>query len=454
MKNRIKILLAVLMLLLVTVFVCSCSDESDVIPEGTVTVKYDANGGTFTTNTAVIKDSYACEDLIVNRFGKYEIPLIDPNNGIRGAANSFLASKSGYFLAGWYAKLPAVDENGNAIDEDGALVSESGKPQATALKKWDFENDTFQFDVRDYEKGEIILELVAMWIPEFTFEFYDLDTGKLLKVHSFDPMYVDGLELPTWNEETGKLDMKAFPVVDGKTYAAVYRDPHGLLRVTTDKIYHGGIIDEATATAIGSVEKLYVDMNEGHWYNIYTAEQFLDAKDLSGNYNILADLDFEEDGWIDEFMYGEFTGTIRGNGHTLKNITYYQSSASKSNAALFGSIATGAVIEDVNFENLNFVIETGSRLPGASFALFAGVLDRGAVIDNITINGKLTVAPTPYITEDTIIGLFCGTGDPGNVDISGILAEALPPESEYDSGLEISVDGNAVIIVVIPAEEE
>ena len=314
----------------------------------------------------------------------------------------------------------------------------------------------YEFAAKDYDDGEIILELEARWIPEFSFEFYDLDTGKLLKVYSFDPLYVQSLELPEWDEESGTLDMKSFPEVEGKTYKAVYLDPHGIERVDGDKVYHTGIesIDYENATATDTVAKLYVDMNEGKWYNIYTAEQLVEAKDLSGNYNILADLDFTEDGWVEEFIDGEFTGSIRGNGHTIRNLTYYQSSASMSYAGLFGTVSSEAVIEDVTFENLSFTIETGSRLPGASFALFAGVLEDGAVIDNLTISGKLTVTPTPYITENTIIGLFCGTGDPGNVDISGIRWEALPPESEYDTGLSLTVDGNTVTVEVIPAEEE
>jgi hypothetical protein len=93
-------------------------------------------------------------------------------------------------------------------------------------------------------------------------------------------------------------------------------------------------------------------------------------------------------------------------------------------------------------------------LPGASFGLFTGTLADGAVIENLSINGKLTVTPTPYITENTIIGLFSGSGDPGDIDVSGIRVEALPPESEFDSGIALTVDGNVVTVVIIPAEEK
>ena len=452
MKNRIKLLFAILTLLLTLVLVTSCG--GDGAEAGTVVVRYNANGGTFTTNTYVETDRYTVSELPENRYGNYEIPLVDPSDKIRGEENAFLASRPGYFLVGWYAAYPVTDESGTILDADGNSAIESGKTPAYTYEKWDFANDTFELKKGSYTDGGVVLDVVAMWLPEFSFEFYDIDTGELLKEHSFDPMYVDSLNVPMWDSESGKLNMYDFPTVDGKTYQAVYLDSHGIEMVESDKIYHTGEIDYESITAEGATQKLYVKMNSGAWYNIYTAEQFVNAKDPAGNYNILADLDFSEEGWVEEFIDGEFTGTIRGNGHKLKNITYYQSSTSSTNAGLFGVIADGALIEDVIFENLNFTIETGSRMPGASFGLFTGSLSSLATLENVSVSGKLTVTPTPYITESTIIGLFCGTGDPMDMDISGIRCVALAPESDYDTGLSLTVVGNTVNITVIPAKEK
>lgn len=440
MKNRIRILLTVLMLLLATVLITSCGDEAPYASYGNVvTVEYDANGGTFTTNTSVVKDSYRVSDLPVNRFGNYMLPLIDPDDDVRGAENAFLASKSGYFLAGWYVE----SQTENA---DGTI--------GYTYEKWNFGEDYYELKEKTFSPDVPVLRLVAMWIPEFSFDFYDIDSGKFISSYKFDPMYVDGIKLPEWNTEEGKLDMRDFPKVEGKTFTAAYYDPHGINRINTESISHTGTIDTATATANNPVMNIYVEMNEGAWYNIYTAEQFVEAKDLAGNYNILADLDFSEEGWIDEFINGEFTGSIRGNGHKFKNITYSQSSASDTSAGLFGSVASGALIEDVIFENLDFTIETGSRMTGASFGMFTGVLADGAILDNVQINGKMTVTPTPYITKATTIGLFCGTGNPGNIDITGIRCTALDPESEFDSGLALTIEGNTVTVTVIPPKQD
>ena len=439
MKNRIRILLTVLMLLLATVLITSCGDESPYASYGDViTVEYNANGGTFTTNTAVVKDSYRVSDLPTNRFGNYMLPLVDPSDSVRGSENAFLASRSGYFLAGWYIETSTTDTDVNITYN---------------YEKWNFGEGFYELKEKNYTPETPVLKLVAMWLPEFSFEFYDIKTGKLIQDYKFDPMYVDGIKLPEWDEEEGKLDMHDFPTVDGKTFVAAYYDSHGTQRIDTESVTQTGKIDTAAITAEGSVMKIYVDMNEGACYNIYTAEQFVSIADPAGNYNILADLDFSEEGWVDKFISSEFTGSIRGNGHTLKNIEYTQSATSDVNAGLFGSIAAGALIEDVTFENLHFTIETGSRLPGASFGLLTGTLADGTTLENVNINGKLTVAPTPYITESTIIGLFCGTGDPGDIDVSGIRVEALEPEIEGDQGIKLHVDGNVVTVEIIPAAD-
>lgn len=430
-KNRITLLLAALMLLLCLMCVSACSQEE---AEGTVSVRYNANGGTFTTNTYTVIDTYSLSELPKNGSGGYEVPLVDPSDSRRGEENSFLASRSGYFLVGWYA----------AFESDGE----------TAYQRWDFSSDTLELDEKSAREGGVVLDVYAMWLPEFTYEFYELSTGNLLKAHRVDPMYVDSLLLPEWDEETGKLDMHDFPEVEGRTYKGLYLDPHGIESVTDERVYHTGKIDYEAIEATDTVMKLYVDTYDTVTYNVYKAEHLIDAADPTATYNIMCDLDFSEDGWADEFIYGEFSGRIYGNGHKLSNITLYQSSTSKTDAGLFGVVKDGAVFEDVMLENVNFYIETGSRMVGASFGLFAGVLEEGAEISGVSINGKITVTPSPYITSGTVLGLFCGTGNHKDIDISGIRCVALAPESDYDTGLSLLVDGNTVKITVIPAKED
>ena len=424
-------LIASLALLLAALFITSCSAEE---PTGTVVVRYNAGEGTFTANTYTVTDTYSLSELPKDREGNYLLPLVDPSDARRGKENAFLASRSGYFLVGWYANLGTAEE-----------------PE---YKKWDFSSDVYKLDKDTVGNGTVVLDVHAMWLPEFSYEFYDLNSGALLKSHKVDPVYVKSLKLPEWDEETGKLDMHDFPEVEGRTYRALYLDPHGTEPYEGEWIFHTGVIDYESIASSGSAMKLYVDTYDSITYNVYKAEHLLDAADPAATYNIMCELDFAEDGWSDKFMDGHFTGKILGNGHKLKNITLYQSSTSKTDAGLFGVVKSGAVFEDVIFENVNFFIEAGSRMVGASFGLFAGVLEEGVELTGVSINGKITVTPSPYITSSTVLGLFCGTGNPGDIDISGIRCVALEPESDYDTGLSLRIDGNTVRITVIPAKED
>ena len=56
-------------------------------------------------------------------------------------------------------------------------------------------------------------------------------------------------------------------------------------------------------------------------------------------------------------MYGNFNGTIKGNGHTIKNVTIEQTNNSKVNAGLFGYLAETSSLSDLTFENVTFAGE-------------------------------------------------------------------------------------------------
>ena len=107
MKQKIKVLLLTALTLGSICLFTACGNEQtpyEINDEEnyTVSVKYDANGGVFTTNTSVIVDSYNISDMKAQD-GVVEIPLITPDDKSR-EDDAFKATKSGYFLAGWYAE--------------------------------------------------------------------------------------------------------------------------------------------------------------------------------------------------------------------------------------------------------------------------------------------------------------------------------------------------------------
>ena len=362
-----------------------------------VSIKFDANGGFFTTNTAVIVDSYQLADLPKDANGDAKIALLSPDDTQRGK-EAFTAVKNGYFLAGWYTQRTGEGET------------------ATYENKWDFEKDVYIVNADGtYTASEPVLTLYAAWIPLFEIEIYDLNSGSMTGNAVFSPLEMDieHIQLPAWDEKTGSVLMGKFPKYDGYTWGDVYLDAEGTQKVDTAEIAHTGKVNFDNATAEDGKMKLYVDYMEGEWFRITSANQLSSNASVSGNYILDADIDFTDQIWPTALMHGNFTGTILGNGHKISNITITQTNNSKVNTGLFGQLTENAVISDVTFEKATLVIEGGTRIMGASFGLLAGTVSDKAQLTNVNVSGKVQIAADAYFgTEDYVIGLLCGMGEP------------------------------------------
>lgn len=401
----------------------------------TVSVKYDANGGTFTTNTSVIVDSYSLSDAGADSRGKARFALLSPDDTRRGN-DAFTPVYNGYFLAGWYAQRTET-------------LNEAGESIYVYAQPWDFENDLLEVDAQaTYSAQEPVLTLYAAWIPLFCVEYYDLETGELLDSYLFDPDGEEELTVPAWDPESGLLEMYAFPQRKGYTFAGAYYDRQGTQPVETASVEHPGQVDPASGTGKDTTLKLYLAWEEGEWFHIYHAEQFTDHASLSGNYVIYADLDFTDEIWPTSLMYGNFTGTIRGNGHTFRNINVTQTNNSKVNAGLFGHLTESAVITDLTLENVTFTIKTGTRVTGASYGLLAGTIAADATLNGVKIaSGTLQIDSGCYFgADDYSIGLLCGMGDAAKVAYDNIRCQAT---GDAPDTVSITVDGNAVTVNIV-----
>lgn len=440
MKPKTKSLLLILSALLVVLLCSGCAMQTTPYVTNdednyTVSVRFDANGGVFTTNTSIITDSYNIDEIEKNSSNEAEIALISPDNPARGN-DAFTAVNSGYFLAGWYKECTeAVDSEGNT--------------SYTYSGKWDFDNDVLKVDAgKEYTSSEPVLTLYAAWVPLFEIEFYDLATGEFVDELKFDPTAQSEFNMPAWDEETGAIEMYDFPEREGYTLNAVYlgEDENDSLTAYTDEtITHPGVVNYETGTAENSVLKLFVDYTEGEWYRIYTAEQFVESANLNGNYEILADLDFSDEIWPTSFMYGNFNGTIKGNGHTVKNIGLTQTNNSKVNAGLFGYLTETAEISDITFENVTFTIKSGTRVVGTSYGLFAGTISADADIHDVQIlKSSLLIDSSCYFgVDDYSIGLACGMGDSEVFDKVEIECSVV---GENPDSISVTTNGNAVTL--------
>ena len=421
MKSKKKLIFLCLLLVMTVAVLAGCGDPNPYqVNDGmnhTVSIQYDANGGSFTSvNSPVLVDSYDITGLKTNAAGMVELPLLNPAHESRGddAKN---AQKNGYFLVGWYQERTEVtDANGNKT--------------YTYAKPWDFENGRVSVDPgKDYTAKEPVLTLYAAWAPLFEIEYYALGSDEAMKTVTINPNEGLDVKVPVWNEETGALDMKDFPEKEGYTFTAAYYDSQKTQAVDTETVTHPGVINKDDATVSGGKLKLYLDWKEGKWFKITTAQQFIKAFSPSGCYEILADLDFTGKTWPTTLMYGNFTGTIQGNGHTISNVELKQTSNNKMNCGLFGTVAEGACLENITFENITFSVEAGTRLQGAAYGLFAGSVSENANVQNVMITGSLMQIHAGANLNTVSLGLISGYGDAG-LDSSGITCVAVNKQGE------------------------
>ncbi len=398
----------------------------------TVSVKYDANGGFFTTNTFVMVDSYDISALPVDGDGNAQLALIAPDHTARGN-DAFAAVNNGYFLAGWYAQR---------ID--------NGDGTYTYADKWDFDADRLPVAAgAAHTSGQPVLTLYAAWVPLFQVEFCDRATGDVLGTYTFDPSLNEQIRLPAWDKATGTIAMNDFPAVAGRTFEAAWYDKAGKQAVDTDTVSHPGTVDYATGTAQNGTMQLYVDYMDGEWYHIYSVEQFVKNANLAGSYVLHTDLDFTDAIWPTAFMYGNYTGTIQGNGHTISNVQVIQTNNSKANAGLFGRLAETSRLEDVTFENATLTIQSGTRVAGTTFGLLAGTVADGAVLQNVAIpSGAVNIDSTRcyFGADDYVIGLICGFGDAQGIDAAGISCAVV---GDNPDTMQVEVDGNEVVLTIV-----
>ncbi|MBQ3081040.1 MAG: hypothetical protein IJC49_01140 [Clostridia bacterium] len=439
MKLKLKSLIAGLILPAAMLFAAGCGSDPTPyeVNDGkgyTVSVKYDANGGNFDTNTSVIMDSFNVSDMEKNPDGTVSIALLSPDDTRRGSSNSFTPSLGGHFLAGFYSeRTEGKDAEGNTVYTYAGL--------------WDFEKDVLKVDAsKSYSAAEPVMTLYAAWIPMFKVNFYNLDDGKLLETYTFNPTEKDGLILPKWDTESGSISMNDFPKRTGYTFDTAYLDKNGQNKIDTELLYHSGKVNTENGTAENPSMDVYVSWTEGDIYHIYTAKQFAANYKAGGTYIIHEDLDFTDIIWPSALTTGVFSGKIEGNGHTFKNVTVVQNDIGKTSFGIFGQLADGAEVTGVTFENAKFTVKKGIRTAGSSYGLFAGSVSEKATVKDVVFKDSVLEIDSGcfFATDDYSLGTVCGTGN-ADIDDSGIRCEVV---GENPDRLTVTITDGAVDIKV------
>lgn len=458
----------------------------------TVSVKYDANGGTFTTGVSEMFDTFN-PTLVVNvdEDGNKQVSLIAPDDLRRGKFNAYAPTNSDksnqYFFIGWYQeRIPITNENGEALDYDGNLVSESGnKPAYRYDKKWDFSKDTITIEKdKSYTSSEPVLTLYAAWVPNLSVELCDRETGSVISSYIFSPEYSGmEIELPAW-DDNGEIDYKDFSGSKGlesysnKTYDRAFYDVHGVMPVSGTTVTHSANLNTAMGCIVSteldsegneilvpSISKddrtmrIYVDFLDGIWVKITSVDALkkalnkaikngTDPNVINANLIIEANLDFDG-AWDARFTSKTFNGTIIGNGHVFSNITAKQSGFS-TEFGLFARLGDDAVIEDLSIDSAKVIIDKGfNKNLTAKYGLLAGEISKKASIRELTVtNSELLISSGCMLPSVYYIGLVSGNDDgyAAGIDYSGITcAENKRNEEDADAWKITTSSGSQTI---------
>ncbi len=410
MKKIITILIAMLLLIGTVICLSSCSASifEEKGKEGyTVGIRFDAGGGRLkrAEKTSVV-ELFNPNDATDTSDGMKEIKILDPEDPRRGDG-LIQADKNNAFLAGWYRERHEVkDAAGNTVKDA------DGNPVYTYSGKWDFETDTVKIDpAKTYDPETPVMTLYAAWIPYFNYTFYaENENGVMEKLGS---IFATNLTLPQWNESTGRLDYRDLSVTEqaaekdpqnlsgllakqgSATFASAYYDEAMTMPVDGFINATEAYVDYAHGVATCDTIKLYTKWEDGIWFKIHTAEQFIKNAKTQANYLICADLDFSNQAWGDTFSTGTFTGTIRTEGDQVfkfSNINAEHWSYNVTTQGLFGILGDSARIENIAFENVTYTINTSYRLRSPTFfGVLAGQRNASAVLENVSLSGTVKI---------------------------------------------------------------
>lgn len=238
-------------------------------------------------------------------------------------------------------------------------VKETAADGSETERTWDFEKDRVTAD----------LTLYCRWAKNYSIRIcYGEDfSGTLVVSVSDDNPSVSKFTAPKW---------------EGHTLIGYYYDEAYTKPVTFPYVHAHN--DENPA------ETVYAKFIEGN-YRVISKPSDLKSVSAGANYYLLNDIDMSEAGKIS--FPDTYSGQFIGNGHKIMNLTVEKTqSKTGTSYGLFNRLASGAVLRDVTFENLQVKVNLNNEQNQMLLQLgaLAGLCDEGVTLENVTISGSFT----------------------------------------------------------------
>ncbi len=411
MKNKLVRLICVLAIILISTGLAGCSigmdSLDDIIEKNDLTaqITYYANGGWFNNDAASIsRDLYYKENSKALEITDTTQTKIKHSKHLYAGwytIETVKISDESYFVCDVTAEEAAtylIGESAAVTYNNGQYVikiSDYEKLVETAKVPMLMLDQPFDFSGKTLKKGDK-LYLAAKWIPNQKVEYVliteDCDSITVLNddgtTADFNDGDVVGSEIFDNNGVYRVPTEYTLPpvVVDGATFVDYYvysddADRDNLVRLSDQT-------STLTRPDDGTNIKVFVKYVAGTWKVVREAKDVPAMFNLTNKFYVANDVDCSEAAAFN--IVGErFTGTIRGNGHTISGINAKRENMSNGdNVALFGAMTGSAVLKDITFEDVT--VNCSSR-PNASVNIYlvAYAWDENAqpTISNVKFDG-------------------------------------------------------------------
>jgi uncharacterized repeat protein (TIGR02543 family) len=293
--------------------------------EGMYGVTFEVNGGKLNIGTTSTEQLKYAYDP-----GSY---MIDP-----ATFRNYKISRPGYIFTGWYTSADCKEN-----------------------ERWDFATQPLNVEA---------LTLYAGWEKEI--------------VYTYTVCYADGENIETLGNysvmagEKFEDYRKHANKREGYTPTGYFVDAACQTPWDFETVHPGGDVDTDVC--------VYVDYIEGEWKLVDSYETLLAAIN-EGNVYLTADIDC---GGQELYFSGTYTRIFQGNRHKISNFTVKKSGGALiPSCTLFQSIAKGAEIRNVSFENATFMLmDVDSRVNKVRVAAIARDAS-GGIVSDVSITGKL-----------------------------------------------------------------
>jgi hypothetical protein len=299
-----------------------------------------------------------------------------------------------------------------------------------------------QTDIAVYVNGDLLIDEVTMLDNSGALIYYALMYQTIQAEVQIDNPSNHTIQQVTYNlSNVGTVTLNQNQIImsdDKQSFILVVQVPYSYwnqdFQLTVQSIQYSNTKLVERTKSFNNAWAFVTLLNSSEVINITNAVQLQAMANNSGRYYKLAnDIDLTGFDWT---PIANFRGIFDGQGHTIKNLTIVKTYSNMSkNVGLFDTIGSTSIIKNLNLLNasVSATFTTNNNANMTPYVgLLAGVISNRVTIENIQIQGDLSVLNNTNSWGENYVGLLAGFSSSEstyrNIQIKGFM------EAEVYSG--------------------